>query len=198
MLFGLSIYVFRRKYTPGKLYMATTFLFFVLATVSIVLDTVSRCMFTLNFINLAYAVPFSATLYPLQTASEWIFFVAGSLADIMLIYRCYRLWNSRKRYIILPMLGLLATVVSLIVVEYQKARSSNLFQSINGELGLSEISSILNIYVIITFVQNLLLTGLIAGRIWWLDRKMQKMLQLVSQPRNHFQSLLRTHVCHVS
>ncbi|KAE9397688.1 hypothetical protein BT96DRAFT_940704 [Gymnopus androsaceus JB14] len=174
VLFGLSIYVFRRKYTPGKL-----------------------SMLTVDFIDLFNgSQPDSFfTPYDLSTASEWIFLVASSLADIMLIYRCYRLWNSRKRYIILPTPGLLATVVSLIVIERQKAISSGFSQDGNGEFELEEISSILNIYVIITFVQNLLLTGLIgesqgANIIWWLDRKVQKMLQLVGQPRKPFQSLL--------
>lgn len=48
VLFGLSIYVFRYRFTPGKLYIMATCAFFVLATVSTILDLALRCIFPLQ------------------------------------------------------------------------------------------------------------------------------------------------------
>ncbi|KAE9406934.1 hypothetical protein BT96DRAFT_1048226 [Gymnopus androsaceus JB14] len=71
----------------------------------------------------------------LDPAPNYIFLLAGLLADIMLTHRCYRLWSSKKHVIILPVVGILATI---------------------------------------------------AGRLWWLDYRIQKTMQLAGKPAtNH-------------
>lgn len=42
MLFGLSIYIFREKFMPGKIYVIATVVFFTLATVSLSFDLAFR------------------------------------------------------------------------------------------------------------------------------------------------------------
>lgn len=44
VLFALSIYIFRYSFTPKKLYIIATFLFFILGTASAVLDIAFKCL----------------------------------------------------------------------------------------------------------------------------------------------------------
>ncbi|KAE9405417.1 hypothetical protein BT96DRAFT_916130, partial [Gymnopus androsaceus JB14] len=180
VLFGLSIYVFRYRFTPGKLYITATCLFFILATVSIVLDLALRCMALFPITDSAVFDNELASynLYiSLQSALEYIFLVAGLLGDIVLIHRCYRLWYSRKHVIIIPLLGVLVTLIVWIVLEVLERQEW-------GTPDVSEQNSAINgvfeIYIVVTFTQNLILTGLIAGRLWWLTYKMKRIFS--SQP----------------
>lgn len=43
VLFGLSLYIFRQRFTPGKLYITATVLFFIAATASVTLNLISVC-----------------------------------------------------------------------------------------------------------------------------------------------------------
>ncbi|KAE9410588.1 hypothetical protein BT96DRAFT_382879 [Gymnopus androsaceus JB14] len=122
-IFLLNIYVFRYKLMPGKLYIIATFIFFILATSSVVVDLLGRKIITSSWINFLLAdsdviqvvsfqdlVSFIEGSQKLNAAGSWIFFSSSILGDLILIYRCYRLWNSKKYVIILPVLFLLTTL----------------------------------------------------------------------------------------
>ncbi|KAJ4475460.1 hypothetical protein J3R30DRAFT_555786 [Lentinula aciculospora] len=80
-LFGLSIHIFRRKFTPGKSYIVTTIVFFTLATASIVIELVSNCIdYSLSFSIYSDDVgsmDFPST-YPFQIALDLLFPFAWS------------------------------------------------------------------------------------------------------------------------
>ncbi|KAE9406935.1 hypothetical protein BT96DRAFT_1014608 [Gymnopus androsaceus JB14] len=140
-------------------------------------------------------LPLNASVIALGSAPDYIFLLAGLLGDIMLMHRCYRLWNSRKRVIILPGVGLLATIVAVIVLQVYAQNKPGLqvlgletYYPTNTAQG---IHLLFDVYIIITFIQNIILTGMIAGRVWWLNYKVQRMLQLAGQPaKNASQDLL--------
>lgn len=65
MLFGLSVHIFRWKFTPGKPYILATILLFTLDTASVAVELVSICT--------VYSLPFSVfpesdypSAYPFQ------------------------------------------------------------------------------------------------------------------------------------
>ncbi|KIK58795.1 hypothetical protein GYMLUDRAFT_262349 [Collybiopsis luxurians FD-317 M1] len=151
VLFSISIYIFHRRFLPGKFYVVTTILFFTLATTSVALELAQI------FISPLYPVLFDFhfnVINQLQTASHSIFIVSGLLSDAILIYRCYRLWNSKKRVVVVPALGLVGSLVVWIVFT-----------------AVESVDFIYIIYILTTLGQNILLTGLIVGRVWWLNRR---------------------------
>ncbi|KAJ3882100.1 hypothetical protein F5051DRAFT_395541 [Lentinula edodes] len=162
VLFSLSIHLFQQKFAPGRLYIIATVFFFLLATVSIILDLVLTCY--------TWGVAYSAEA-AVQAVLESLFLIAGIFSDVMLIHRCYRLWNSRKRVIILPILGVLGCFIFWLVTIIKGGASSRF----EGIALADSLKVVILIYIFATMVQNLYLSGMIAGRIWWLNRRFKKL-----------------------
>ncbi|KAJ3810755.1 hypothetical protein F5876DRAFT_65373 [Lentinula aff. lateritia] len=154
------MYIFRQRFTPGKLYITATLLFFIAATVSVMLDLISVCtrlpLPFLMFRGSVYIEPSGDGTLAFVASAEALFLFVGSLSDIMLLQRCYRLWNSRKYVIVVPAFLIPACVVLWIVT---------------AVIGLEGISYMA--YILVTLAQNLYLSGMIAGRMYWLNRNMK-------------------------
>ncbi|KAE9399390.1 hypothetical protein BT96DRAFT_1019548 [Gymnopus androsaceus JB14] len=111
----------------------------------------------------------------LEVTNVYIFLVSGLLADIILIHRCYRLWGSKRRVIVFPSFVVLATFGLSIVIavvwkrEYEPPQYA-------GSSTIAAITVNYMSYLVITLLQNLLLTGMIVGRLWWLNRTTKKLL----------------------
>lgn len=85
----------------------------------------------------------------------WFYVTNNAIADSLLLYRCFVVWEFKKRVAILPVLILLGVTGCGYVLE---GSSSKFFDKSY-------------IYLVMTFGLNVTLTGLTAGRIWWLKRK---------------------------
>ncbi|KAJ3903017.1 hypothetical protein F5879DRAFT_1002774 [Lentinula edodes] len=81
----------------------------------------------------------------------------------MLMHRCYRLWNSTKRVIIVPFLSIPACFVLWVI-------------GFLSSLGKVAIVNTQIYFFIAALTQNLYLSGMIAGRIWWLNRRIKKVV----------------------
>ncbi|KAJ3876324.1 hypothetical protein F5051DRAFT_468202 [Lentinula edodes] len=160
VLFGLSVYIFRQRFTPGKLYITATVLFFIAATASVTLNLISVCtrlpLPFLMFRGSVYIELSGDGALAFVSSAEALFLFVGSLSDIMLLQRCYRLWNSKKYVIVVPAFLIPACVVLWIVT---------------AVIGLEDISYMP--YILVTLAQNLYLSGMIAGRMYWLNRNMK-------------------------
>lgn len=80
MLFALSIYIFFQRLTPGRFYIVATCLFFILATVSVVLDLVMKCTGWVGyfvFVDENGFGQFGLFNTPLQSTAFSIFVVSG-------------------------------------------------------------------------------------------------------------------------
>ncbi|KIK63327.1 hypothetical protein GYMLUDRAFT_83859 [Collybiopsis luxurians FD-317 M1] len=157
LLFSISMYIFRRRFLPAKFYVIATILFFTLATTSVALAL------TQTFISPLYPIPpyFHLDLISrLEIALECMFIVSGLLSDVILIYRCYRLWNSKKRVVVVPVLVLVGSLGLCI-----------LGIAFGGGDEDEDGDYIYSLYVLTTLALNILLTGLIVGRVWWLNRR---------------------------
>lgn len=92
-----------------------------------------------------------SVLYP-----KYVLFVTNTiLADTLLLFRCYVVWGYRRRVVVGPALLLLAATVCVYLFE---GASIRLF-------GHSWV------YLAMTFAFNVIVTGLTAGRIWYLARR---------------------------
>ncbi|KAJ3876310.1 hypothetical protein F5051DRAFT_429870 [Lentinula edodes] len=79
------------------------------------------------------------------------------------MHRCYRLWNSTKRVIIVPFLSIPACFVLWVI-------------GFLSSLGKVAIVNTQIYFFIAALTQNLYLSGMIAGRIWWLNRRIKKVV----------------------
>ncbi|KAF9042937.1 hypothetical protein BJ165DRAFT_1348774, partial [Panaeolus papilionaceus] len=91
----------------------------------------------------------------------WLFVTNNMIADSLLLYRCYVVWTWRKSIIVGP--GIL--LIGATAVGYTFEGSST---SLFGKTW---------IYLTLIVILNVLLTGLTAGRIWYLAHKAHAILR---------------------
>ncbi|KAF7345941.1 hypothetical protein MVEN_01616500 [Mycena venus] len=96
----------------------------------------------------------------IQNAAYVIYAINNSIADGLVIYRCYVVWNRDWRVIVLPVMLLVAST----------ACGLDIF-----------LDAIPQFAVILT--TNLLATLLTAGRIWWISRQPRAYLGAAAQRR---------------
>ncbi|KAJ3850388.1 hypothetical protein EV368DRAFT_66633 [Lentinula lateritia] len=80
-----------------------------------------------------------------------IYIFSNVIADALLLYRCFIIWEKDRRVVLLPVLGFLCNLVL-------------------GILGLSYNDEFVFYFWILTIVENIVLTTLITGRIWYINR----------------------------
>uniref|UniRef100_A0A0W0FVA9 Uncharacterized protein n=1 Tax=Moniliophthora roreri TaxID=221103 RepID=A0A0W0FVA9_MONRR len=104
--------------------------------------------------------------------SGMFYVFANCIADGILLYRCFAVWESAKGVIIVLLLVLLATnAMGLIghIVIYVAL-------GIDQDELYSGINDALTGYNVANAVNTLILTLIIAGRIWWMTRDARKFL----------------------
>ncbi|ESK89990.1 hypothetical protein Moror_7942 [Moniliophthora roreri MCA 2997] len=116
-----------------------------------------------------------------QEAAFWFFTLINTLAEIILIHRTWVVWGFSKRIIIIPILFTLANLATGIVGHMlTQLRSTQ-----KTAEGLSETQSILfsGVFMGVNVLTNLVLTGLLAGRIWYIRHTNSKLLGRVYTKR---------------
>ncbi|KAF7315994.1 Ras-GEF domain-containing protein [Mycena indigotica] len=88
------------------------------------------------------------------------FAIANFIADTILMHRCYIIWNRRWKIMIIPAIAYIVNYVVTLLPLSQSTRRS-IFASC----------------MTITFLTNVLISALTAGRIWWMARKINRVLQ---------------------
>ncbi|KAF9068816.1 hypothetical protein BDP27DRAFT_1421633 [Rhodocollybia butyracea] len=177
-IFGLSVYIFQRKMMPGKLYVMATLLFFLLTTCSAIMDLFTKRIALFTYISSLSILDVDQELLnqsgptgvKLSDASTWIFFATSLVhgKDLVLMHRCYRLWNARKIVIVVPALGVVLTFAFGVY-------SQRVFPKILGQ-NQQEDGSFFVVYVFAGITEGLILTGLLASRLWWLNRRTERIL----------------------
>ncbi|KIK58580.1 hypothetical protein GYMLUDRAFT_262415 [Collybiopsis luxurians FD-317 M1] len=87
----------------------------------------------------------------------------------MLTHRCYHLWNLKKRVVVIPALTVVVILAFWIYLTVIK-------------LDVDEIYLAYLAYTLVTLAQNVLLTCLIVGRVWWLNRRAKRMFTGQASP----------------
>ncbi|KAF8147550.1 hypothetical protein K438DRAFT_1867560, partial [Mycena galopus ATCC 62051] len=88
--------------------------------------------------------------------------LSNVVTDLLFLYRCYIIWGSNKKVLILPALCILATVVLNVVVCLKNSEGGYLIDT--------------RAPFFMTLGTNLLLMCLTAGRIWYKGREMHAIL----------------------
>ncbi|KAF7350778.1 hypothetical protein MSAN_01639000 [Mycena sanguinolenta] len=140
VLFCICIYILLNRPRPGNaVLLVTAIALFTLSTVQAVLNLVLGAT-EIDYLDL----PFDK----INRAAEIIYGVTNIIADALVIYRCYIVWDRNVYVIILPLLMLAVTSVFGVDIKLPA-----------------------NPYFSLSLATNVLVTALTAGRIWWICRQ---------------------------
>ncbi|KAI3620892.1 hypothetical protein WG66_006216 [Moniliophthora roreri] len=158
---------------------------FVLVTTGLVINTVVSTRETnANLVTYAFNPLDPASsgleqvekLNKLTPVGQAVTVTANLIADIILIWRCYLVWEADLNVVALPALFCLGNNVLAFVTVHQAIHSdigSPFYSGVLG-VGLFDLNSKLFLaFIFGTLVSNLLVTLLIAGRILYISRKMR-------------------------
>ncbi|OSD05842.1 hypothetical protein PYCCODRAFT_1361691, partial [Trametes coccinea BRFM310] len=109
---------------------------------------------------------FGSTVYVVQTI----------IGDGVVLYRCYMVWSD-VRIVLLPLVLLLGSIASGIGILYSFARVVP-----EAEIFVDELQSWIVSFFSLTLATNILCTGLVALRIWRLNRAIMKFARRSYRP----------------
>jgi len=93
--------------------------------------------------------------------------LANAMGDGLMLYRCYVFWGHVKPVMILPTLIYLGSVAMGLTTTVQSANTS-FFVGVTVNFGIP--------WLVLTIVFNILVTGLIVGRLLYVQKKMSTVL----------------------
>ncbi|KAJ7728198.1 hypothetical protein B0H16DRAFT_243889 [Mycena metata] len=170
VLFFQSVHILlsrrRHKY---KFYLICMITLFLLSTLHIALswawaiitDTADTAIYEVISLENPppdlYGPDDSYSLHRIATFIKVRYLIANTIADAIIIYRCYVIWGYNKRVIAFPAFGYGCTLVAGIL----------------SLVPLSRAATRVAVAVIIaaTFVTNVSAASLAAGRIWWISHR---------------------------
>jgi len=153
VLFCICIYILlHRPHNLGNtILLVTAIALFTLSTVQAVINLVLGAA-DIDDIDIPYD--------QLVDATTIIYGVNNIIADGLVIYRCYSVWNYNKYVVVLPIIMLIVTSVFAV------------------DLQLPE-----NPYFALSLATNVVVTIFTAGRIWWICRQSRAYLKTDEQRR---------------
>ncbi|KAJ7796525.1 hypothetical protein B0H14DRAFT_3157974 [Mycena olivaceomarginata] len=159
VLFCICIYILlNRPRNPGNtILLVTAIALFTLATVQAVINLVLGAA-DVDGIDLPYD--------QLVVATSVVYVVNNFIADGLVIYRCYVVWNNNILVTIPPTLMLIAATVLGIIVSL--------------DLNLTAYP-----FFALSLATNVLVTILTAGRIWWICRRSRGAYSKTAEQRRY-------------
>ncbi|KAJ3781526.1 hypothetical protein GGU10DRAFT_106762 [Lentinula aff. detonsa] len=186
MLFGLYVYLQIHQRGRQRCYQISLLLLYLLATAAVVILIMvekQMTLFTLDVtltadINDPIAASHFRTYASLTVAADGVYVAANIIADALLLYRCYIVWASRKYIIAIPVLiSLINTVIAIIAAALVKNNAGRLLVTAGVKNSSLQVASIItDAFLSVNLFTNLMLTCLIAGRIWWIARATRQAL----------------------
>ncbi|KAF7350800.1 hypothetical protein MSAN_01641600 [Mycena sanguinolenta] len=157
MLFCICIYILlnRPRNLGNTFLLVTAIALFTLATIQAVINLVLGAA-DIDNVDIPYE--------QLLDVTDVVYALNNFIADGLVIYRCYVVWNNNVFVTIVPTLMLIATTVLGLVVSFDFTLS-------------------LYPFFVLSLATNVLVTALTAGRIWWISRYSRAYLKAAEQRR---------------
>ncbi|KAJ6556643.1 hypothetical protein DFH09DRAFT_1317955 [Mycena vulgaris] len=168
VLFIFSVYTLHRRSPPApKVFIATAWIMFLLATCgTVIVITTTGISMRMNYLLVQGSKDRPAHLlslcHALALAQDVILAVNNLVTDLLFLYRCYVIWGSRRRVLVVPGFLILATVVVGCICGLGYYRLIKLNSYIDPRVPF-----------IMGGTTNILMMCLTAGRIWYIRRKGQ-------------------------
>ncbi|KAF9467472.1 hypothetical protein BDZ94DRAFT_1041864 [Collybia nuda] len=174
ILFGLSIHIFRkRQLSRGhKSILFGTVLLFLCCTLQCVLGSFPTIVLQYGIVG--------GILVPVTNNALYVF--TNLVANSLFAYRCYVIWGRKKYILWLP---------SLLILAETGFGSYWCIFLMPSEVSFNVIGDLDNrTPLFFTLATNVVLTGLSAGRIWWVSRELRILGPKVSQQYNTIIALI--------
>ncbi|KIK63563.1 hypothetical protein GYMLUDRAFT_40609 [Collybiopsis luxurians FD-317 M1] len=189
VLFWVYLYLELRQSGPRRrptLFQISILSLYILITVLTILYTSSvyHAITSQTMLELSFQLPVSKldtnyfSFLTLNAAAMGVYMTANSIADLVLLCRCYFLWTSKKFVMLFP--AVLCTVnlalfISGLIMMNLHPKTIQFpdppFNSLRVGQNSFDIPTVMAIMSgVVTLLANLLLTVLIASRIYWLSR----------------------------
>ncbi|KAJ7466475.1 hypothetical protein FB451DRAFT_413340 [Mycena latifolia] len=118
-------------------------------------------------------------------ATNAVYVTSNVIADSIFIFRCYAIWNSRRKIIILPTLLTVAVAGTFPVPNL-----SHPFNRFPSGIGYANVilafipptfynllpGTLFDVSIVLSLVTTVVLIGLTVGRIWWLARAAREVI----------------------
>ncbi|KAF5374337.1 hypothetical protein D9758_004675 [Tetrapyrgos nigripes] len=192
VLYGVCIHSLIRRKPAGRKWqlvlMSTLFVLATIVTVLFVAETVTHILADFHcrhqfhdnhpgqgsgsqcekILNNALGVEVDAPVEKLKLSIECFFVFANVFGDGILIYRLYLIWNNWKRITYIPIAAsLVNSILAVIGIRLSYAVDSDT---------VALHFTIYQLYLALNVVLNVLLTALIAGRVWFIRREAEVIL----------------------
>uniref|UniRef100_A0A0W0G7D5 Uncharacterized protein n=1 Tax=Moniliophthora roreri TaxID=221103 RepID=A0A0W0G7D5_MONRR len=172
ILFGLCLFFILKPRRPKAFaHVAFVVLLFVLATIGNIFNIVNTAI----KMNLTFGWPFNVSLLNVSsTGASIILVIANTVADALLLWRCYLVWGSRVKPIVVPAVLCLANnVAGLVVIGMRQSINVHSGTTSSNTLAIISNASPPKMFIVFlygTLVSNVILTAMIAGRIYYVIR----------------------------
>ncbi|KAF9259047.1 hypothetical protein L218DRAFT_964030 [Marasmius fiardii PR-910] len=176
VLFGAVTFLLRKRKDRenATFHTVSTALLFLFATITAVVNTLT----TVEELGHLAMLDFSVNPFPCRVIYLVTLQLADAMAFIILLHRCFNIWEGDYRVVILPALMMLTDTAlfysqfpNYIKTEFGQVINQDQFTSIlHNTIVFSTATIFLNISA------NVLLTLLIAGRLWWFRRRLQRLI----------------------
>ncbi|TFK48287.1 hypothetical protein OE88DRAFT_568658 [Heliocybe sulcata] len=184
---ALQLLLTRQHATQGAKYLlAVTVLLFILALVQIVLNFAATLFSA--FGDPANPDPSTVNLDNIfATVDNFLTVTTNLVADCLLAWRCYIIWGRKPAVITVPTLFIVVGTVAgytysgysvqsyllaQVGIEGYPSPSVTVFNELSREQDLENVLT--TVFYAMTFASNVVMTGLIVGRIWWLHRNFRE------------------------
>ncbi|KIK68407.1 hypothetical protein GYMLUDRAFT_35821 [Collybiopsis luxurians FD-317 M1] len=117
-----------------------------------------------------------------QLAIEW---TNCACADSILIWRVWILWGKRISTVIVPILLVILSTTSGYLVVWSMNQANKSASSNFGDLFGPEVEKWAILLAVCIILTNIICTGMIAGRIWWHNRELQKAMGINGMPHRY-------------
>ncbi|KAJ7910917.1 hypothetical protein B0H13DRAFT_591664 [Mycena leptocephala] len=181
VMFGFYLNVLRTRGISGNRFIAiSTIALFILCTL--------HCIFLLvgTIFGITDLAAYILTDYQSDThyillytifyrAANMVYVTSNVVADSIFIFRCYAIWNFRRRVVIIPAIFTLAVAVlgyANIVISFRL----DLVDEVQSTEAYSGSAFLFDISIATSVITTFILMGLSAGRIWWLAHKAQGLM----------------------
>ncbi|KIK54170.1 hypothetical protein GYMLUDRAFT_77217 [Collybiopsis luxurians FD-317 M1] len=175
-------------------YPISTLLLFMLATAGIIISTYDvGNMIRLLLLNMVNLDPTDreSTFVRTRTAIGVIYSLANFLGDIVLIYRCYFVWNGKWLAIVAPaFLSIVNTAVGLASTAEIQLGSKEEFATGGFSSQVAIGDHLLYAFLGVNVFNNILLTGLIAGRLWYINNAAAKLFGTSPSPDKRYNAIV--------
>ncbi|KAJ4473003.1 hypothetical protein J3R30DRAFT_3406792 [Lentinula aciculospora] len=175
-------------------YPASTLILFILSTTGIILSTFDVAnLFKYVLVSMADMDPTAReeTFVKTRTAIGVVYALANLIGDIILIYRCYFVWNGRWLAIVAPsFLSTLNTAMVFASIADIQLGSSEEFATGGNSSQVSTGDNLQYAFLAMNVFNNILLTGLIAGRLWYLNRAATRLFGISPSPDKRYRAIV--------